>query len=185
MADLFCLLHTEMKNWRELLYDRWDTEKSKHLSDFIASNKVVFEDVFNAFYNEDGHIAHRSGFIIGQTFRKKPSLLIPRIGMLLSKMKEPPHEWYRWHVVWYLSHCKFSAEFDGMAANYALEELSKSYAKPAVKNASMRLMEFICKRNPELIPEYKLYLEDIIENERPTLIAKAKQQLGTLKKYEL
>ena len=174
-----------MKDWRELLYDRWDTEKSKHLSGFIASDKKVFEEVFNAFYSEDGHIAHRSGFILGQTFKKKPSLLLPRIAQLLSRMKEPPHEWYRWHVLWYLSHAKFPAEYDGLTTTYAFEELGKSYAKPAVKNACMRLLEFICKRNPELIPEYRLYLENIIDNERETLKRKAKQQMQSLKKYEL
>lgn len=174
-----------MKDWRALLYDRWDTEKSKQLSGFIASHKKVFEEVFEAFYSEDGHIAHRSGFILGQTFRKKPMLLLPRIGQLLQKMPQPPHEWYRWMTIWYLSHAKYPSEHDGLAATYAFEELGKSYAKPAVKNASMRLLEFICKRNPELIPEFKLYLEDIIENERPTLVAKAKQQLNTLKKYEI
>jgi len=62
-----------------------------------------------------------------------------------------------------------------LAANYAFEELGKSYSKPAVKNATMRLLAFICKRNPELIPEYKLYLENIIENERPTLVNQAKK----------
>lgn len=174
-----------MKDWREILYGRWDTEKSKQLSDFIASDQKIFEEVYDAFCREDGHIAHRSGFILGQTFKKKPQLLIPRIGILLDQMKEPPHEWYRWMTIWYLSHCKFPAENDGLAATYAFEELGKSYAKPAVKNASMRLLEFICKRNPELIPEFKVYLEDIIENERPTLVAKAKKQIQILKNYEI
>ncbi len=174
-----------MKDWRTLLYDRWDTEKSKHLSGFIASNQDVFEEVYQAFFNEDGHIAHRSGFILGQTFKKKPSLLFPRISELLGKMKEPPHEWYRWMVIWYLSHSKFPTHHDGLAATYAFEELGKSYAKPAVKNASMRLLEFICKRNPELIPEFNLYLKDILENERPTLVAKAKKQMATLNKYKV
>jgi hypothetical protein len=173
-----------MKDWRTILYDRWDTEKSKQLSDHIGSNKKVFEEVFDAFLLEEDHIAHRSGFILGQTFKKKPGLLLPRIGLLLERMKEPPHQWYRWMTIWYLSHAKFPTEHDGLAATYAFEELGKSYSKPAVKNASMRLLEFICKRNPELIPEYKLYLEDINENERPTLVAKAKQQLTILKKYE-
>ena len=173
-----------MKDWRELLYDRWDTEKSKHLSTFISSSPKVFEEVFQAFYSEDGHIAHRSGFILGQTFKKKPSLLFPKIEQLLLQMQEPPHEWYRWHVLWYLSHAKYPTEHDGLVANFALEELGKSYAKPAIKNACMRLMEFICKRNPELIPEYNLYLENIIENERETLVRKAKRQLVALKKHE-
>jgi hypothetical protein len=111
-----------MKDWRELLYERWDPEKSKYLSGFIATNERVFQQVFDAFYSENSHLTHRSGFILGQTFRKKP----------------------------------------------------------AVKNAAMRLLEFICKRNPELISEYKLYLDDIIENERPTLVAKAKKQMKAL-----
>jgi len=172
-----------MKDWRSLLYDRWDTEKSKHLSDFIASDNKVFEEVYGAFYKEKGHIAHRSGFILGQTFKKKPSLLFPKITELLDKMKEPPHEWYRWMVIWYLSHANYPTEHDGLAATYAFEELGKSYSKPAVKNASMRLLEFICKRNPGLIPEFKLYLEEIIENERPTLVAKAKKQLKTFENH--
>lgn len=49
----------------------------------------------------------------------------------------------------------------------------------------MRLLEFICKRNSELIPEYTLYLEETIENERPTLVTKAKKQIAALRKYEL
>ena len=166
-----------MKNWRQLLYGRWDTDKSQHISTFIASNNEVFEEVFNAFYAEEGHIAHRSGFILGQTFKKNPALLIPRIEMLLDKMPQPPHEWYRWMTIWYLSHSNFPSEHDGLAATYAFEELGKSYAKPAVKNASMRLLEFICRRNPELIPEFKLYLEEIIKIERPTLVTKTKKQL--------
>jgi len=174
-----------MKNWRELLYESWDKEWMMRLVDHISTDEKTFGEVLDAFLNDNGPIAHRSGFILGSVFKKRPELLYPRIEFFLSKMKEPPHEWYRWHVLWYLSHCKLPAEHDGLASNYALEELSKSYAKPAVKNASMRLMEYICKRNPELIPEYKLYLEEIIENERPTLKRKAQQQTKTLTKWEL
>lgn len=174
-----------MKDWRERLHGRWDSDKTQEISTFIASNTTVFEEVFDAFYTCEGHKAHRSGFILGQTFKKNPSLLIPKIGLLLSKMNEPPHEWYRWMTIWYLSHSKFPTEHDGLAATYAFEELGKSYAKPAVKNASMRLLQFICKRNPELIPEYNLYLEEIIENERHTLVSKAKKVLQELKKYEV
>lgn len=170
-----------MKDWRELLYERWDKNWMPRLVAHISANPKVFEEVFNAFLNLDGRIAHRSGFILGSVFKKDPALLIPRINLLLSKMKEPPSERYRWHVIWYLSHCKFPAKHDGLAATYAFEELGKSYSKPAVKNASMRLLHFVCKRNPELIPEYKLYLEEIIENERPTLVSQAKKQRKALK----
>ncbi len=172
-----------MKNWRELLYQRWEPERSKYLSDLVASNDQVFSEVFNLFYSGQGHEAHRSGFILGQAFRKNPSRLIPRIGTLLSSMQEPPHEWYRWMVLWYLSHCNYPPEYDGFLATFAFEELGRPDAKPALKNACMRLSEFICKRNPELIPEYELYLENIIDNERPTLVAKAKKQLATLSRY--
>lgn len=169
-----------MKDWRAQLYERWDKHLMPPLVNHIANNPEVFEEVFDAFLNLDGRIAHRSGFILGSVFKKQPDLLIPRIEALLMKMNEPPSERYRWHVLWYLSHCKFPAEYDGLAATYAFEELGKSYAKPAVKNASMRLLLFICKRNPELIPEYKLYLEEVIENERPTLVNQAKKQLKVL-----
>lgn len=171
-----------MKDWRELLYEKWDKEWMPRLVNHIAENPEIFNEVFDSFLNLDGRIAHRSGFILGSVFKKQPDLLIPRIEALLSKMKEPPSERYRWHVIWYLSHCKFPTKHDGLAATYAFEELGKSYAKPAVKNASMRLLHFICKRNPELIPEYKLYLEEVIENERPTLIKQAKSQLKSLEK---
>ncbi|MBL4585498.1 MAG: hypothetical protein JKX84_00365 [Flavobacteriales bacterium] len=169
-----------MKDWRTLLYERWDPEKSKYLSNLVSQNLQIFEEVFNAFYSEDGHLAHRSGFILGQVFRKKPQLLIPKIELLLAKMNEPPNQWYRWMTIMYLSHCKLPVEHDGLAATLAFEELENPSAKPAVKNASLRLLEFICKRNPELIPEYKLYLEEIMEHERPTLVAKAKKQMKAL-----
>lgn len=169
-----------MKDWRAQLYERWDKHLMPPLVNHIANNPEVFEEVFDAFLNLDGRIAHRSGFILGSVFKKQPDLLLPRIEALLMKMNEPPSERYRWHVLWYLSHCKFPAEHDGLAATYAFEEIGKSYAKPAVKNASMRLLLFVCKRNPELIPEYKLYLEEVIENERPTLVNQAKKQLKVL-----
>lgn len=173
-----------MKDWRELLYECWDKDWMPRLVNHIAENPSVFEEVFDAFVNLNGRIAHRSGFILGSVFKKNQGLLIPKIELLLSKMQNPPNERYRWHVIWYLSHCNFPAEHDGLAATYAFEELGKSYAKPAVKNASMRLLTFICKRNPELIPEYKLYLEEVIEDERPTLVKQAKNVLQTLRKTE-
>lgn len=169
-----------MKHWRELLYERWDKDRMPRLVNHIADNPNVFEEVFHAFTDLDGRIAHRSGFILGSVFKQQPNLLIPRVEQLLLKMQEPPHEWYRWHVLWYLSHSNFPAEHDGLAAHYAFQELGKSYSKPAVKNATMRLLKFICKRNPELIPEYKLYLESIIKNERPTLVNQAKKVANSL-----
>ena len=170
-----------MKDWRELLYDRWDKNWMPRLVQHISTDDKAFNEVFVAFSTGDGRLAHRSGFILGSVFKTRPELLLPRIEGLLKEMDNPPHEWYRWHVLWYLSHCKFPKEHDGLVANYAFVELGKSYSKPAVKNACMRLLEFICKRNPELIPEYKLYLDDIIENERVTLVRKAKQQMKSLK----
>lgn len=176
--------NSDIKDWRELLYDRWDKDWMPRIVNHIAENPEVFDEVFHSFLEKDGRLAHRSGFILGSVFKKQPELLLPRIELLLSKMKSPPSERYRWHVIWYLSHAKFPTEHDGLAATYAFEELGKSYSKPAVKNASMRLLEYICKRNPGLIAEYKLYLEEIIENERPTLVNQAKKVMQNLKKYE-
>lgn len=166
---------TRVNDWRELLYEKWDKDMMPRLVAHIADDPSVFEEVFDAFVHQDGRIAHRSGFILGSVFKRQPDILTPRIGLLLSYMQKPPHQWYRWHVLWYLSHAKFPTEHDGLAATYAFQELGKSYSKPAVKNASMRLLTFICKRNPELIPEYRLYLEDVIANERPTLVNQAKK----------
>lgn len=173
-----------MQNWRNTLYGKWQANQSVNLVHHITENNLVFEEVFSAFYSENGHIAHRCGFVLGQTFRKQPSLLLPKIEMLLSQMQRPPHQWYRWMTISYLSHCNFPEIHDGLAATVAFEELANSEAKPAVKNASMRLLEFICKRNPALIPEFRLFLTDIIANERPTLAAKAQKQLNTLVKIE-
>ena len=174
-----------MHNWRVFLYEQWDKKRSKRLVQHIATDKKVFEDVFTAFCTQDGHIAHRSGFILANVFRENSELLIPRIDGFLRRMPTPPHEWYRWHVLWYLSHCKYPPEYDGLTATYAFEELGKSGGRPSIKNATMRLLEFICKRNTELIPEFKLYLENIIENERPTLKCKAEKQMKTLRKWEV
>ncbi len=171
-----------MKDWRTRLFEQWNAEWIKQFIVHLTVDPELFDQVFAAFYNEDGRIAHRSGFILGNVFRKSPELLIPRIEQLLEQMPAPKHEWYRWHVLWYLSHSKFPEEFDGAIADYAFTELGKSYNKPAIKNCSMRLLENICKRNPELFPEYKLYLENIIEHERPTLVAKAKKQLAFFEK---
>ena len=156
--------------------------RAKQLVKHIANDTETYREVLDTFCNSDGHPAHRSGFILGNVYRKRPELLMQGIGRLLEKMPHPPHQWYRWHVLWYLSHAKFEAEHDGLAATYAFEELGKAHNRPAVKNAAMRLLEFICKRNPELIPEYRLHLGEVIGNERPTLVCKAE---GILKKFQV
>jgi hypothetical protein len=46
-------------------------------------------------------------------------------------------------------------------------------------------MEFICKRNPQLIHEYKLYLEVIILYHRQILVVKSKKQMKSLQKWEV
>lgn len=172
-----------MTDWKAVLEARWDKADYDQLAEQVSMDEQLLEELFNTFCDDQGMLSVRSSFILARVFRKHPQLLIPRIGRLFTHMDNPSHEWYRWHVLWYLSHCKFPAEYDGLAATYAFEELGKPNSRPSVKNATMRLLEFICKRNPELIPEFKLYLEDLIQYERPTLVTKATKQLTTLSSH--
>ena len=167
-----------------ILSDKKWNSTTDEVAKMILDDEHLFEKVYGHFLHSTGQVAHRSGFFLGRVFKARPDWLFPRISEMLSKMDEPPHGWFTWYVVWYLSHAKFPAEHDGLAATYAFKELEKSYIKPSVKNSAMRLLEYVCKRNPELIPECKLYLEEVIANERPTLVNQAKKVTECMKKYE-
>jgi hypothetical protein len=172
-------------DWRAIISGTWDKEMSKQLVDAMLKNEALFEEVFEAFYTgETEKLAHRGGHLLGRVFKNKPEWLYPKIELLFEKMSAPHCPTYRWHVLYYLSHTKYDHVHDGLAANYAFQELGNRGNKPGTKNTAMRLLEQICKRNPELIPEFKLYLQELIIYERKTLIRKAKSQIELLEKWD-
>lgn len=174
-----------MMDWKEKISGKWDTEMSKQLVEKMLLDESLFEEVFQSFYTgETEKLAHRGGHLLGRVFKRKPEWLYPKIDMLFKKMNDPSCPTFRWHVLYYLSHTYYGQQHDGRAANYAFQMLGDRGNKPGIKNTAMRLLEKICKRNPELISEFKLYLEELITYERRTLTCKAKAQIKLLEKWE-
>ena len=174
-----------MSDWKEVLSGTWDSTGSQSLVEDMLKNESLFEEVFTAFFEvETEKLAHRGGHLLGRVFKRRPEWLYPKIDLLFSRMSEAPTPTYRWHVLYFLSHTKYGQEHDGQAANFAFQELANKGNKPGVKNTCMRLLEKICKRNPELIPEFKLYLEELIGYERRSLKCKAQAQIELLTKWE-
>lgn len=172
-------------DWRPIISGTWDTEMSKQLVEAMLKDESLFEEVFEAFYSgETEKLAHRGGHLLGRVFKRKPEWLYPKIELLFNKMTSPSCPTYRWHVLYYLSHTNYGQHHDGQAANYAFQMLGDRGNKPGIKNTAMRLLEKICKRNPELISEFKMYLQELIVYERRSLACKAKSQKELLEKWE-
>ncbi|CAH0994165.1 hypothetical protein EMA8858_00272 [Emticicia aquatica] len=163
-------------------YSRTNVE---NITNYIGADKERFAELMQIFLDGGYVKTQRSSWIVSECAKKNPSLITPYFKNFIDKLHEPNiHDSSRRNIVRIWQFVEIPEQFIGEIYDICFRYLASNEAI-AVIAFSITVCYNISKKIPELKPELRLMIEDLLlkhQSGSPAIKSRAKKVLADLKK---
>jgi len=163
-----------MLNLREELLTEYSKNQSIKLADWIGNDANKFAELMRLMLQDtDEKVMQRAAWVFSFCTRKYPDLVKPYLKEMIENLEKPVHDAVKRNSLRALAEIDIPDELLGLTVDICFHFLVSADAAIAIKAFSMKVLENICKKEPELLAELKLVVE-----ERLPFESKAFQSVG-------
>lgn len=163
-----------------ILVDRWLSGGFKDFAIQISNSKRDIDILFELNGHMDKKIAWRSAYIIDMVHDYNPSAIAPLIKEIANTTPSVINHSIKRHYCRILAQHDLSELADGNLVDACFSWLRQEDIPIAVKAHCMMILYKLCETYPEMIPELKVHLEDLIPHGSKGEVNRAKQILKQL-----
>jgi len=147
----------------------------------VLENEILFEEVFNGIYHEVAIVRMRSAYAIEKLARKKPHLFAKKYQQKIkTNFEQDPFE-VRMHTTLLLGYSDFEEKELSEVIELLLRRLDTE-KKTFVRVNCLQALADLALKNPTLIPEIQLVIEDKMQAGSASIQARGRILLKKLKK---
>jgi hypothetical protein len=150
---------------------------------FIGNDTARMTELMACFFDAEWRICQRAAWAVGMIGEEQPLLIEPFLEQMLLNLKTPQHDAIlrnTMRVIHALPSIPVAVE--GLTVDAAFRFLEDPSVSIAIRMFSMRILGKMCKKEPDLKPELRILLEDILENEKaPGVVGAAKDVLKKIR----
>jgi len=169
----------------EILYEHSRRQVDK-IASWIGRDKRRFKQLMVLFLKGEYRITQRSAWIIGVCADRHPYLIMPWIGAMIKKMKEPGvHIAVKRNVLRILSFTDIPPKFLGTIVSLCFDELESADAAIAVRVHAMEILLNASEREPDIRNELQTMIELMLPNAGPAIRSRAGKVLKKLQRIKL
>ena len=126
----------------------------------VYQNPALIDAIIIHIEHFDSTVAWRTAWIIDKLSVKNPSLIEPYHKMLVGMLKKTKNNSIRRHLTKILGTNPTKECEDGELIDKCLNWIIHTKVPVAVKANTMQLLYELCKLYPELIPEFRMVIEE-------------------------
>jgi hypothetical protein len=170
-----------------IIREHLDNGHSKILTDelvaFIGNNAERMTELMACFFDEEWRICQRAAWAVGLIGEQQASLIEPFLEQMLLNLKTPKHDAILRNTMRAIHALPtIPTEVEGLTVDAAFRFLEDPSVSIAIRMFSMRILGKMCKKEPDLKPELRILLEDILEHEKaPGVVGAARDVLRKIK----
>jgi hypothetical protein len=143
-------------------------EPSRANTDFIVHSingeKEPFEQLFGLIYDDNGHVANRAAWVVEKCAPLYPWLIEPHLEEIIDHLFTTKHDGSKRLLLKVISFFPIPASKEGELIDQCLTWLESPKEKVALKVYSMQILSEFCEKEPELVPEFLVILENHYEH---------------------
>jgi hypothetical protein len=180
-------------NIKEALLAEHSKAQTMRIVQYIGTDKDRFETLMQLFLNEEYRICQRASWVVSFIAEKYPDMILPYLETMILNLKNPVHDAVKRNTVRILSGMDTIPEhLLGMTVDICFHYIStplmpsassrRGVTVPvAIKAFSMRVLYKICLKEPDLMCELRLIIEDMMPHETAAFKSAGKDVLKKLK----
>jgi len=127
----------------------------------IEKDNKLLEELFHIAYSEELKESWRAVWAISHLANNQADLLLPYCKEIIHKLPEFKNERHIGSFIHTMIKLNPDIEEIGLLFDICLEQLKKDKVSNYVKHYSLLMLEKICLKEPELFPEFILFLKEI------------------------
>ena len=135
------------------------------------------------FLTGEYRVAQRAAWPVSYCVEAHPELIKPYFKKLVEKLNDPnlPEAVPR-NTIRLFQEVEIPEKWEGPIMDYCFKAISSPSAPIAVKAFSMRVLENLSKKYPEILPELKLIIEERWDQETPAFKSRGRRILKMIDK---
>ncbi len=163
------------------LIDSW--ENLQYLITEIKKNPEYYKLLIElAFYDTDSK-SWRAAYLVDKINDIHPELLQPFLSEMIDQVQIEKSSGKKRHFLKLISLNDLTEEQQGFLFDFCIETLKSGKEPAAVRVHAMQVLQNIAVKEPELIPEILLIIEDEMENHSTAgIISRGRKLVANLKK---
>lgn len=150
----------------------------------IGDDRAAFDELMQLFLHDERTVVQRAAWAVSYCLEAHPEWTEHYLPQLLKNLHGPvPHDAVKRNTVRALQHIEIPDELAGEAADLLFRFATDPQEPVAVRCFSIATLFNICKKEPELLEELRLTIEQIFENETtPGLRSRGSRTLKDIRK---
>lgn len=167
---------------KQLLNNR-SKEHTRLIVDYINNQQERFDELVNHFLSNDELLVQRAAWVLGDSGRMYPSLVIKHLPALIANLRRGGHhDAVKRNTIRILEEMEIPEKFWGEVADICFKYLSSNQEPVAIKCFSMTTLLNIVKHIPELKEELQVLIEDQMPYSSAGFQSRGKKTLIALSK---
>lgn len=146
--------------------------------DWIGEDQARFDQLFKLFTGKEYRIVQHAAWPLSYAVERHPALIgkhFSSLVKLLERKQEIPA--VRRNILRLLQHTDIPEKYQGAIMDRCFDYISDPVEAPAVKAFSITVLANLSKQYPEIIPEFRLILEQNFARESPAFRSRAAKLL--------
>jgi hypothetical protein len=155
-------------------------KQTLRIAAFIGNDKARFKSLVKLLFSSDALIAQRASWAAYTCCRDYPEMALPYLGSLIGNLQKPVHDAVKRNTVGILQYVKIPEKWMGIATDTCFKLLQSIDEAVAVKANAMTVLSNIAKAEPDLAPEIRLVVKEMMPYGKPAVVARGKRVLKEL-----
>lgn len=152
------------------------------LSEWVGDNPERLAALMDVFLGNDYRLTQRSAWIVRYVGSNHPEMFSPWLSELVKMLRRPGiHNAVKRNIVGLFDTLEIPEELEGELADLCFGYVADPKEEIAIRAFSITVLERICKKIPELMPELLLILEENLEHTTAAFKVRAKKVLSAQK----
>jgi len=131
------------------------------IANYIGDSQPLFDELMDLFLNDEYRVSQRSAWVVSHCVEVHPQLVEPHLQKIIENLRKPGlHDAVKRNTVKVLRGIEVPEELEGLALNHCFDFLTSQKETVAVKVFAMTVLLNICQKEPDLLLELQIIIED-------------------------
>jgi hypothetical protein len=171
-------------NIRESLEQEHSKTQTLRIVAYVGNDTTRMAELMACFFDKNWLICQRAAWAVGLIGEKNAPLIVPYLEQMLLNLKTPQHDAILRNTMRVLRDMpEIPDNALGLAADVAFRFLEDPSVAIAIRAFSMRVLEKICRKEPDLKGELSALIEEILEQDKaPGIVSSGRAVLKQIRK---
>lgn len=155
---------------------------ANYIANYVGTDPDKFRELIQFVFENKPLLPERASWVVTNITDTHPEMLKPYLKQIISKIQTFKHHGTRRNMLRSLANANIPEVFHGKLFDNCYQWLLSKDELPAVKVHSMQILYNIARKEPDLLRELQLVIEELTDHESAAIRARSIMLLEKLRK---